>query len=170
MTCPAKVGSQHVALELGRAESVEIGRVGQRLGDDRATSLGVARELDLDDHRAPRGLHADDVRIAAAEGDLAAEDDEPRRTGERKQLGLLGHQAVERGFVGEARRLGQLPPGAFVLPEGHQIESLRRRSSHERRPMGPTRTIAAMTAAPTATAAAPSVQRLSSPPATAPPR
>ena len=38
-------------------------------------------------------------------------------------LGLFTAVTVQRGLVREASRLSQLPPGAFVLPEGHQSEA-----------------------------------------------
>jgi hypothetical protein len=101
----SQVPSEDVPLQDAGVVAVEVGRIGEHLGDDRPPGLGVTGQLDLDDRQAARGLDGDQVGVAVAEQDFPTEDDQPRGAGQGQDLrGLRWLSRANTGARSPANR------------------------------------------------------------------
>ena len=63
----AEVLPQDLRLELREVEALQVARVGQHLGDNRAPGFGVRGQLDFDDDQSPGRFDSQQVSVAVAQ-------------------------------------------------------------------------------------------------------
>lgn len=101
--------AKDISLQRFGVESVEKRGIGQNLSHHRAARLSVLGELDLDKHQSAGRFYSEEIRIFAAEWNLAAEDRQTRCTREREEMRCVFDQTVERCFSIKGRGLQPVP-------------------------------------------------------------
>jgi hypothetical protein len=110
----AQLLPEDLRLELREIQALQISRVGQHLGDDRAPRFRVRGQLDLDDDQPPGRFDSQQVSVAVTEAHLTAKDRQTRRSCQRQHLRGVAHQVVQFGLREVGRRCEREPTPARV--------------------------------------------------------